>query len=60
MRYQWIIETIAKEYNTTPEEVDAEMRKAVLEAGYLMSPRAFLAMCCDKLHSEFKQIAGSS
>ena len=47
MRYQWIIETIAKEYNTTPEEVDAEMRKAVLEAGYLMSPRAFLAMCCD-------------
>ena len=52
MRYQRIIETIAKQYNTTPEEVDEEMRKAVLEAGFLMSPRAFLAMCCDKLHLE--------
>ena len=54
MRYQHIIETVAEKYHVSVQEVDKEMRKAVLEAGYLMSPRAFLAMLCDELNADEK------
>lgn len=34
MNYQKSLEQIAREHNTTPEEVDSEMRTALQMAGY--------------------------
>ncbi|MBR0414306.1 MAG: hypothetical protein IJI67_04460 [Clostridia bacterium] len=49
MNYQRMLTIIAKENGTTPKDVEREMQQAVFAAGYLMSPRAFIAMCCAKV-----------
>lgn len=44
MRYKEIIQTVAKEYNTTANEVDKEIRLAIKSAGLQMEPADFIAM----------------
>lgn len=44
MSYKEIIKTVAKEYNTTAEEVDKEIRLAIKSTGLQMEPTDFIAM----------------
>lgn len=48
MRYQRLLEQVAKENNTTPEEVENEMRKALQIAGYDIEPSIFIALAASK------------
>lgn len=48
MRYQRLLEQVAKENNTTPEEVENEMRKALQIAGYDIEPKIFIALAASK------------
>lgn len=49
MRYQRLLERVAKEYNTTPEEVEKEMREALKAAGYDIEPAVFIALAASKV-----------
>lgn len=48
MRYQRLLERVEKEYNTTPEEVEKEMREALKAAGYDIEPAVFIALAASK------------
>lgn len=48
MSYQELLEQVAREHNTTPEEVDSEMRTALQLAGYDIEPAMFIALATDK------------
>lgn len=48
MRYQRLLEQVAKDNNTTPEKVENEMRKAIQEAGYDIEPAIFIALAASK------------
>ena len=54
MNYQQLLQKVAKEFQTTPEEVEKEMRKALVESGILMSPRAFIALASAKIKKDYK------
>lgn len=49
MSYQKLLEQIAKEHNTTPEEVNSEMRTALKMAGYDIEPAMFIALATTKV-----------
>lgn len=49
MRYQRLLEQVAKENNTTPEKVENEMRKALKAAGYDIEPAVFIALAASKV-----------
>ena len=49
MSYQKLLEQVAKEHNTTPEEVDVEMRKALHMAGYDIDPALFISLAASKV-----------
>lgn len=49
MSYQRILERVAAMNNTTPDEVDKEMRKAISEAGYDIEPAAFISLVSSKV-----------
>lgn len=49
MSYQKLLEQVAKEHNTTPKDVDAEMRKALLMAGYDIDPALFISLAASKV-----------
>ena len=48
MEYKKMLKQVAKKYNTTPEEVEEEMKKAIKAAGLNMSPQAFIRDCAAK------------
>lgn len=48
MRYQGLLELVAKDNNTTPEKVEKEMRKALQMAGYDIEPAIFIALAASK------------
>lgn len=48
MSYQKLLEQVAREHNTTPEEVDSEMRTALQMAGYDIEPAMFIALATTK------------
>lgn len=48
MSYQKLLEQVAREHNTTPEEVDSEMRTALQMAGYYIEPAMFIALATAK------------
>ena len=48
MSYQNLLEQVAKEHNTTPEQVDSEMRTALQMAGYDIEPAMFIALAATK------------
>lgn len=49
MRYQKLLVQIAKEYNTTSEEVEKEMREVLKAAGYDIEPAVFIALAASKV-----------
>ena len=54
MSYKKIIKKVAKEYNTTPKEVDKEIRAAIQAAGYDMEPDLFIALAAAKVKGEIE------
>lgn len=48
MSYQKLLEQVAREHNATPEEVDSEMRTALLMAGYDIELAMFIALATTK------------
>lgn len=48
MSYQKLLEQVAREHNTTPQEVDSEMRTALQTAGYDIEPAMFIALATAK------------
>lgn len=48
MSYQKLLEKVAKEHGTTPEEVDNEMRSALQMAGCDIEPALFISLAAAK------------
>ena len=48
MNYKRMLQLVAKEYHTTPEEVEAEIKEAIQAAGLDMSPQLFISLCVAK------------
>lgn len=55
MSYKTLLKKIAKEHNTTPEEVDKEMREAIKYTGMDVEPEVFISMMASKVRSKMKQ-----
>ena len=53
MNYKMMLQTVAKEYNTTPEEVEAGIKEAIKSAGLDMSPQMFIALCVAKVRKDY-------
>ena len=53
MNYKRILQLVAKEYNTTPDEVEAEIKEAIKAAGLDMSPQMFIALCGAKVKKDY-------
>ena len=53
MKYKKMLREVAKEYDTTPEEVDSEIREAIKAAGLNMPPQLFIAMCAAKVKKDY-------
>lgn len=49
-----MLRTVAKEYNTTPREVEDGIKEAIKAAGLDMSPQRFIALCTAKVKREIK------
>lgn len=49
MRYQKLLEQVAKENNTTPEKIENEMQKALQAAGFDIEPSVFIALAATKV-----------
>lgn len=47
--YEKLLQKVAKEHSTTPEEVDKEMRSALKMAGLDIDPALFIAMSAAKV-----------
>ncbi len=45
MNYKRMLQLVAKEYNTTPEDVEKEIKNAIKIAGYDIEPQLFIALC---------------
>lgn len=52
MRYEKLLEIIAQENNTTPKEVDKEIREAIKSAGLDMPPELFIALNAAKVKDD--------
>ncbi|MGN1160636.1 MAG: hypothetical protein ACI4SX_00155 [Candidatus Fimenecus sp.] len=48
MNYQKLLERLAREHNTTPDEIEREMRKALQAAGHNIEPAMFIALAAAK------------
>ena len=48
MNYQKLLEQLAREHNTTPDEIEREMSKALQAAGYNIKPAMFIALAATK------------
>ena len=48
MNYEKLLQLVAEEYNTTPKEVEKEIKNAIKIAGYDMEPGLFIALCAKK------------
>lgn len=54
MNYKMMLQLVAREYNTTPDEVEKEIKEAIKAAGLDMSPQLFISLCAAKVRSEMK------
>lgn len=50
-----MLKIIAKTHNTTPEEVDKEMRAAIKTAGYDISPEVFISLAAEKVKCKMSE-----
>lgn len=48
MNYKRMLQLVAKEYHTTPEDVEKEIKNAIKIAGYDIEPQLFIALCAIK------------
>lgn len=55
MNYKQMLKIIAKTHNTTPEEVDKEMRVAIKTAGYDISPEVFISLAAEKVKCKMSE-----
>ena len=55
MSYKKLLKVVAAEHNTTPKEVDREMRAAIKAAGYDMEPELFIALVAAKVNGEINK-----
>jgi len=53
MGYRKLLKAVAKQENTTPKEVDREIRAAIKAAGLDMHPATFIAMCAAKVKKDY-------
>ena len=53
MNYKRMLQLVAKEYHTTPEEVEAEIKEAIKAAGLDMSPQLFISLCVAKVKKDY-------
>ena len=53
MNYKMMLQVAANEYNTTPDEVEAEIKEAIKAAGLDMSPQLFIALCVAKVKKDY-------
>ncbi len=56
--YKDILKSVVAQYNTTPEEVDAEIRAAIREAGLNVPPEIFIGMTALKAKIEMDKQNG--
>ena len=54
MTYKKLLRRLAREFHTTPEAVDKEMRAAIKAAGCNLSPQAFITLCSAKVKKDYK------
>lgn len=55
MKYKRLLKLISAENNTTPQEVDKEIRKAIQAAGYDIEPELFISILIAKAESQIKK-----
>lgn len=54
MSYKNLIKQIAAIHNTTPNEVDTQIRKAISKAGYDLEPKEFILMIMQRVKKQIK------
>ena len=52
MNYKNLIKQIAAIHNTTPNEVDTQIRKAISKAGYNLGPKEFILMIMQRVKKQ--------
>lgn len=55
MNYKMMLQLVANEHKTTPEEVEKEIKEAIKAAGYDMTPQVFIALCAAKVKGEMSK-----
>ena len=48
MDYKTLLQTVADEYKTRPDEVEKEIKNAISAAGLDISPQLFISLCTAK------------
>lgn len=54
MSYKSLLNKVAEQYKTTPEEVDKEIREAIKYTGMDIEPKLFISLILAKVKSEIK------
>ncbi len=54
MTYKDLLESAAREFNTTPDEIEKEMSAAVKSAGLNISPELFIALAAQETKKRIK------
>ena len=54
MNYEQLLRVIAKKYNTTPDEVEKEIKAAIKATGLDVTPQLFIAICATKVKRDYK------
>ena len=49
MNYDALLKTIADKYNTTPEDVDKNIKQAIELSGHNITPELFINLCAEKV-----------
>ncbi|MGN1420327.1 MAG: hypothetical protein ACI4XC_02280 [Eubacterium sp.] len=57
MSYQNMLEKIAKQHNTSVEEVDTEIRNAINATGLDIEPSVFIALVTRKTKNELNKMS---
>ena len=53
MNYKMMLQLVAKEYNTTSQEVEDGIKEAIKAAGLDMSPQLFISLCVAKVKKDY-------
>ncbi len=54
MDYKKLLQVVADEYKTTPEDVEKEIRDAIKSAGLDITPQLFIALITAKVKKDYK------